>query len=166
MAHFSATGEGAVGQPKKYSLRTAGVVLGAGVVLAVALSLVGNSFEAPVNQATRTVSVEEFVRLNTTALEALVPGVVFGPGEPMSPFLEWNTTALTGAVSAAGVAVDPFLEWNTRALPESVARLGSAQSSFLEWNTTLLPEAGYRMGSATDSFLDWNTKVLDYPPAR
>lgn len=73
--------------------------------------------------AVGSLTQEEFLRLNTTALDALGPAVVIESQMDVDPFLYWNTTALDALVSATAsepeFAVDSFLYWNTTALEYS-----------------------------------------------
>jgi len=70
--------------------------------------------------ATSGLSHEEFIRLNTTALDALIPAVASVSQMDVDSFLYWNTTALNALVSAKsdtqGADVGSFIYWNTAAL--------------------------------------------------
>lgn len=105
-------------------------IVGAAVLVVSALFVVTNSTdESPVtvNTVTGSLAHEEFIRLNTTALDALVSAVVIESQMDVDPFLFWNTTALDALVPATSGARD------------------SDVGSFLYWNTTALeyPQAGY-----------------------
>ncbi len=129
MSHITTTGERAAtrplgrAQPKGRSLWAAGAVLGAGVVLVFALAQAGAGFDSPANQSlTPRAPMDEFIRINTIALDGLVTAPVFRPEAAVNQFLDWNTTRLTGAVSGSRAEVDAFLAWNTMALEYSSPR--------------------------------------------
>ena len=99
-------------------------IVGAALVIALGLFAISKATdESPVVVNTISDSLahqEEFIRLNTTALDALAPAAVVEPLMDVDPFLYWNTTALDALAPAAVVEplmdVDPFLYWNTTAL--------------------------------------------------
>jgi hypothetical protein len=122
-------------QPMGPSLWAVGAILGAGLLLGFALTQAGTGLDAPANQiVTQRASVEEFTRINTVALEALVSTPVFRPAAATNHFLDWNTDRLAGAGSASGGYADPFLEWNTTALPGAGPRFESDVGPVLDWN--------------------------------
>ncbi|MCA1737130.1 MAG: hypothetical protein LC739_13835 [Actinobacteria bacterium] len=113
------------------ALRPMGIwLMAAGLALAatVGLLIVNNPGAEPdpaAPTATR-MSHDEFVRLNTTALDGLAPAAVIVESQKvMDPFVYINTTALDGLATAAVVesrkVVDPFTYINTTALEYSPA---------------------------------------------
>jgi hypothetical protein len=83
-------------------------MMAAGLVLTatVGFVIVNNTAVQPMGTATATnarLSHDEFVRLNTTALDALVPATAAVKSEDVAdPFISINTTALDGLAPAAG----------------------------------------------------------------
>lgn len=130
--------EGAL-SPGVFSRRGLVTRVGLALLVVTAILVIANSTdESPVavNAVTDSLTQDEFIRLNTTALDpldALVPAVVIEP--PTDPFLYWNITALQALVSTTSDApeadVNSFLYWNTTALEY-------AESGYVE------PESGPR----------------------
>jgi hypothetical protein len=127
----------ASGLPKRMWMAVAGLVLAA----TVGFVIVNNTAAEPADTATATntrLAHDEFIRINTTALDALVPaaGAVESPGW-VDPFIYINTTALDG-LAPATVAIQtqgdvPFIYINTRALdhlaPAASAPMYSEQAN-------------------------------------
>ena len=92
------------------------------LVISTVFVITNSTDESPVavNTVTDSLTQDEFIRLNTTALDALVPAVVIESQMDADPFLYWNTTALDGLAPSTSrapeVDVDSFLYWNTSAL--------------------------------------------------
>lgn len=107
-----------------------GVVIAIGLALAIAVGFSMADGGAAEKSPARTWSAasglahDEFLRLNTTALDALVPAApaVTGPQGVVDRFTYLNTTALDALVPAASAVtgsqgvVDRFIYLNTTAL--------------------------------------------------
>jgi hypothetical protein len=89
------------GLPKRMWMMAAGLVLTA----TVGFVIVNNTAAEPLVTATATnagLSHDEFVRINTTALDALVPtAAAIESPDVVDPFIYINTTALDGLAPAA-----------------------------------------------------------------
>lgn len=125
MSLFSTIAHSEAAQPRGSSLRGVGLIA-VGLVLGVAIGMVAAG-NIQASNRTETVSAtrgglahDEFMRLNTTALEHLSPAVsveVVGADPAVDQFLYWNITAFEGV-----------------AQPSGQSDLGSASEEFLEWN--------------------------------
>ena len=153
--------EGAV-PARGFSLKGIGM-MAAGLALGVAVGFViGNSGAAAESSATPVATVtglayDDFVRLNTTDLDALVPATSAKAIESpavVDPFIEMNTTSFGGlvAVIESQRVVDPnFLYWNTTAL-DNLVPVAAAN--------------GEKSGNVSEEFLYWNIASREYPAAR
>jgi hypothetical protein len=105
-----------------FSRRGLVTMFGAALLVISSIVVITNSASetpvAAVNTVTDSMTQEEFIRLNTTALDRLVPAPVIEHAE--DPFFYWNTTALEGLTASTSRSpekdVDSFLYWNTTAL--------------------------------------------------
>ena len=192
MSLFSTIAHEGAAPARGFSLKGIGMIA-AGLALGVAVGFViGNSGAAAESSATPVATVtglahDDFVRLNTTDLDALVPATSAKAIESpavVDPFIEMNTTSFGGlvAVIESQRVVDPnFLYWNTTALDNLVSVAAAAviesqrvvDPNFLYWNTTaldnLVPVAaanGEKSGNVSEEFLYWNIASLEYPAAR
>jgi hypothetical protein len=88
--------------PKRIWMMAAGLALAA----SVGFVIVNDTAAEPLGTATATnagLSHDEFVRLNTTALDALVPAAAAVKSQDVvDPFIYINTTALDALAPAAG----------------------------------------------------------------
>lgn len=126
MSLFSTIAHEGAFSTKPLSRRGLVTIVGAALLAVSSVFVIINSTEEPpvsANTVIGSLTQEEFIRLNTTALDALVPAVVIESQMDVDPFLYWNTTALDALVSATAsepeAAVDSFLYWNTTALEYS-----------------------------------------------
>lgn len=171
--------------PKGIGMMAAGLALG----VAIGFGIVNNqsATESSANSAAPATGLaqDEFIRLNTTAYDGMVPAASVPVTEAQAvvdPFIEINTTALDALVPAASVAVvDPFVHINTTSYEGLVPTVSTAvigsqsvvDSNFLYWNTDalsgLVPTAsvdGQTSGTVSEEFLNWNIASLEYPIAR
>ncbi len=171
--------------PKGIGMMAAGLALGVAVGFGIVNSQ--SATESSSNSAAPPAGLaqDEFIRLNTTAYDGLVPAApvaVTKAQAAVNPFIEINTTALDALVPAASAAViDPFIHLNTTSydgLVPTVSRavIGSqsaVDSNFLYWNTDALnglvqkgSVEGQTSSTASEEFLNWNIASLEYPIAR
>ena len=162
MSLFSTIAHDGAAPARGFSLKGIGM-MAAGLALGVAVGFViGNSGTAAESSATPVATVtglahDDFVRLNTTDLDGLVPAASAQAIESpavVDPFIQMNTTSFDGLV--AGIesqrVVDPnFLYWNTTAL-ENLVPVAAAN--------------GEKSGNVSEEFLYWNIASLEYPAAR
>lgn len=126
MSLFSTLAHEGTLSTKALSPRGLVTIVGAALLVTSSVFFITDSRDesgVAVRTVTGSLSQEEFIRLNTTALDALVPAVVIESQADVDRFLYWNTTALDALVgTTAGepeAAVDSFLYWNTTALEYS-----------------------------------------------
>ncbi len=162
MSLFSTIAHEGAAPARGFSLKGIGM-MAAGLALGVAVGFVigtnGTAAESSVTPAATVTGLahDDFVRLNTTDLDALVPAASAQAIESpavVDPFIQMNTTSFDGLV--AGIesqkVVDPnFLYWNTTAL-ENLIPVAAAN--------------GEKPGNVSEEFLDWNIASLEYPAAR
>lgn len=90
------------GLPKRMWMMAAGLLL----TVTVGFVIVNSTAAEPEDTATATnarLSHEEFIRINTTALDALAPATAAVKSEDLAdPFIYINTTVLDGLAPAAG----------------------------------------------------------------
>ena len=162
MSLFSTIAHEGAAPARGFSLKGIGM-MAAGLALGVAVGFViGNSGTAAEPSATPAATVtgmahDDFVRINTTDLDALVPATSTQAIESqrvVDPFIEMNTTSFDGlvAVIESQKVVDPnFLYWNTTAL-DNLVPVAAAN--------------GGKSGNVSEEFLNWNIASLEYPAAR
>ena len=162
MSLFSTIAHDGAAPARGFSLKGIGM-MAAGLALGVAVGFVigtnGTAAESSVTPAATVTGLahDDFVRLNTTDLDALVPAASAKAIESpavVDPFIQMNTTSFDGLV--AGIesqsVVDPnFLYWNTTAL-ENLVPVAAAN--------------GEKSGNVSGEFLYWNIASLEYPAAR
>ena len=90
--------------PKRMWMMVAGLV----VTATVGVVIVNRTAAEPEDAATATnarLSHDEFIRINTTALDALIPATKADKSEDVTdPFIYINTSALDGLAPAAGAS--------------------------------------------------------------
>ncbi len=167
MSLFSTIAHDGAVPARGFSLKGIGM-MAAGLAIGVTIGFViGNDDTTAESSATPLATVtglalDDFVRLNTTDLDALVPAVLGQAIESpavVDPFIEMNTTSFDGLVPVAAVAVTEsqrvvdanFLYWNTTAL-ENLVPVAAAN--------------GETSGNVSEEFLYWNIASLEYPAAR
>ena len=167
MSLFSTIAHDGAAPARGFSLKGIGMIA-AGLALGVAVGFVmgtnGTAAESSVTPAATITGLayDDFVRLNTTDLDGLVPAASAKAIESpvvVDPFIQMNTTSFDGLVPAAAAAViesqrvvDPnFLYWNTTAL-ENLVPVAAAN--------------GEKSGNVSEEFLYWNIASLEYPAAR
>jgi hypothetical protein len=121
------------GLPKRMWMMAAGLVLTA----TVGFVIVNSTAVEPLGTATATnagLSHDEFVRLNTTALDALVPAAAAVKSQDVvDSFIYINTAALDALAPAAGAIetrgeVDSFIYLNTTALDALAPAAGAIET--------------------------------------
>jgi hypothetical protein len=135
MSVFSTIAHGGSLSTAGWSRRGATTIGVLALLVSLGVFFVTDSGDEPpvaVNKVTPSLTQDELMRLNTTALDALVPAVVVASQMDVNPFLYWNTTALEALVPATSgaqeVEVNPFLYWNTTALEYPQARYTEPES--------------------------------------
>ena len=167
MSLFSTIAHDGATPARGFSPKAIGMVA-AGLALAVVVGFVATNSRTtaePSDTPAATVTGlahDDFVRLNTTDLDALVPAASAKAIESpavVDPFIQMNTTSFDGLVPVAAAAViesqmvvDPnFLYWNTTAL-ENLVPVAAAN--------------GETSGNVSEEFQYWNIASLEYPAAR
>ena len=163
MSLFSTIAHDGAAPARGFSLKGIGM-MAAGLALGVTVGFViGTNGTAAEPSATPLATVtglayDDFVRLNTTDLDGLVPAASAKAIESpavVDPFIEMNTTSFDGlvAVIESQKVVDPnFLYWNTTALDNLVP---VASAAVIKSQSEVDP-----------NFLYWNIASLEYPAAR
>ncbi|MEE8407365.1 MAG: hypothetical protein V3S32_09480 [Acidimicrobiia bacterium] len=171
--------------PKGIGMMAAGLALGVAVGFGIVNNQSATESSASSAASPTGLAQDEFIRLNTTAYDGMVPAapvVVTEVQAAVNPFIEINTTALDALVPAASAAVvDPFIHINTTSYDGLVPTVSTAvigsqsvvDSNFLYWNTDalngLVPTAsvdGQTSSPVNEQFLNWNIASLEYPIAR
>ena len=194
MSLFSTIAYDGVPQARGFSLKGIGILV-AGLVLGtvVGLTIANNPTTVDAPRASDTaMALDDFIRLNTTSYEGLVPAgsvAAITPQRVGDAFLDMNITSYEGLAPAGSVAAitpqrvgETFLDMNIASYeglaPVAGAAVTTPQSavdaSFLYWNTTafdnLTPtesQAVVQSGATVDpDFWYWNTTSLEYPTGR
>ena len=162
MSLFNTIAHDGAAPARGFSLKGIGM-MAAGLALGVAVGFVigtsGTAAESSVTPAATVTGLayDDFVRLNTTDLDALVPAASAKAIESpavVDPFIQMNTTSFDGLVAVIEYqrVVDPnFLYWNTTAL-DNLVPVAAAD--------------GEKSGNISEEFLYWNIASLEYPAAR